>query len=124
MQGKLSYEQGEFLMYVPVVEEYIAEHELDMTLEDALNSLIEGSSRFTFEIWEELVDLGYIDYEGNITQAGKVFVSEQHEKEEKENAEKTEKQKKQRTESVVTAISSVVGSVVGEVVKKIMGGVQ
>lgn len=119
MQGKLTEEQGELLMYIPIVEEFISESQPDRTLQDALTELIAGSNKFSMDTWKELEDLGYMGEDGQLTQDGKVFVSEQLEKEDKENAENARQQKKQWIETVVKVASSVIGSVAGEVVKKL-----
>lgn len=124
MNGQLTNAQGELLIYIPIVEESIRKGEIDMDFDEAIDALIEGSSLFDFDTLHELKNMDYIDDETQLTQKGKVFVEEQLEKEDKENAENARQQKKQRIETVVTVASSVIGSVAGEVAKKIIGGGQ
>ena len=120
MDSILTKEQREFLMYVPIVEEFIIKEQPDRTLRDALTELIAGSNEFSMDAWEKLEELRYIDKDGYLTQVGRAFVDNQL----KTEAETAQNRKDKRIDRIVQVASSAVGGVVGEVAKRFMGGNQ
>lgn len=122
MNEQLTKAERELLMCIPELEEGTVIGKYNMSFDEALDSLLEGSNLYDADTLYSLKLMGLINDNNHLTREGRVYVDNQIIKEENEYIEAERDRKNKRNEHIASIVSAVIGSTVGAALNKVMGG--